>query len=645
MDSALEELNKAIETKIQLLKFTHEQAEKAIEKGNITAIERQRKTLATKVEEVHDIQVKVQERRIEKGDNLEGIQGWNTKIEDSVAAYEKAVADLDKSVKEIRDKEVEAAKWREERVAAEIREKKFEEELRLEKAKLEQRFKYERKIEESRKGQVQTKLPKLVISKFKGTHTDWTRFWGQFEAEIEAAEVSKVTKFFYLKELLEPKVRSTIEGLPLTTEGYERAKNILKTRYGKESEIVNAYVTNIMELQTVNGTNPNKIGMFYEKLLSNVQALETMGKLGEVNGYVRMPLDKLEGIRSDLVRTDDSWQEWKFPHVIEALRKWTERNPPKPDEREEKAPPKPGKSRSFQTKEKEIHPRPCVYCDNSQHKSVSCDKIIKSSDRKKQLSLKKLCFNCTGSSHRASECRCSTVCQLCHKKHHTSICETRPQHLLVVNSENSVKYPVVVVEINGIQCRALLDTGAGSSYASAALLDRTGKRPKRKEFRRIEMMMQTTNKEVEIYGEVIKSLSGDFHLETEVTKVNRGVLLNLENPRYQDLIKQFDHLKGVTMQDTDTKEELPVHLILGTSEYTKIKTKTALKIGKPGEPVAELTQLGWTIMYPGREPADLTKMLITQTTASNYEDLCRPDVLGPRACRLDVLSPRSFLVP
>ena len=198
----------------------------------------------------------------------------------------------------------------------------------------------------------------------------------------------------------------------------------------------------------------------------------------------------------------------------------------------------------------------------------------------------------------------------------------------MANSENSVKYPVVVVEINGIQCRALLDTGAGSSYASAALLDRTGKRPKRKEFRRIEMMMQTTNKEVEIYGVVIKSLSGDFHLETEVTKVNRGVLLNLENPRYQDLIKQFDHLKGVTMQDTDTKEELPVHLILGTSEYTKIKTKTAPKIGKPGQPVAELGQLGWTIMYPGREPADLTKMLITQTTASNYEDLCRLDVLG-----------------
>ena len=132
MDSALKELKKAIETKILLLKFTHEQAEKVIEKGNITAIQRQCKTLATKVE-VHDIQVKVQERRIEKGDNLEEIQGWNAKIKTAWPRTKKAVADLGKSVKEIRHKEVEAAKWKEEKIVAGIREKKFKEELQLEK--------------------------------------------------------------------------------------------------------------------------------------------------------------------------------------------------------------------------------------------------------------------------------------------------------------------------------------------------------------------------------------------------------------------------------------------------------------------------------------------------------------------------------
>ena len=36
---------------------------------------------------------------------------------------------------------------------------------------------------------------------------------------------------------------------------------------------------------------------------------------------------------------------------------------------------------------------------------------------------------------------------------------------------STVIYPVVVVEVQGVKCRALLDTGAGCSYASAALID------------------------------------------------------------------------------------------------------------------------------------------------------------------------------
>ena len=44
-------------------------------------------------------------------------------------------------------------------------------------------------------------------------------------------------------------------------------------------------------------------------------------------GYVRMTLDKLSGITANLVRTYDNRQEWKFMHLVEALKKWTERNP------------------------------------------------------------------------------------------------------------------------------------------------------------------------------------------------------------------------------------------------------------------------------------------------------------------------------
>ena len=157
--------------------------------------------------------------------------------------------------------------------------------------------------------------------------SDWLRFWNQFQSGIDDADIAQVTKFSYLKELLDPKVRACVDGLPFTTEGYERAKNIVKSNYGKDNEVFNAYVQNIIGLPKIPGSQPDKVHAFFETLLTSVQSLETLGKLVEVSGYVRMTLDKLEGIRSDLVRTDDDWQSWKFPQLVEALRKWTERNP------------------------------------------------------------------------------------------------------------------------------------------------------------------------------------------------------------------------------------------------------------------------------------------------------------------------------
>ena len=86
-----------------------------------------------------------------------------------------------------------------------------------------------------------------------------------------------------------------------------------------------------------------------------------------------------------------------------------------------------------------------------------------------------------------------------------------------------------------------------------------------------------------------QQFDGRIPASTEVTKVDRGTLLSLGNPRYKGLLERYDHLKGVMKDDVDD-EELPVHLILGTNEYAQIKTETRPKIGKPGEPIAELTR-------------------------------------------------------
>ena len=150
--------------------------------------------------------------------------------------------------------------------------KEREDELKFERAQLEQKLEFERKLEESRNKYAiksrevkaseapRTKLRKLTITKFNGSHTDWFRFWNIFEVEIDkCGHVPAVSKFAYLKDLLEPKVRTGIDGLPFSSEGYERAKNILITKYGKTSETVNAYIQNIMALPLISGSNIMKI--------------------------------------------------------------------------------------------------------------------------------------------------------------------------------------------------------------------------------------------------------------------------------------------------------------------------------------------------------------------------------------------------
>ena len=161
------------------------------------------------------------------------------------------------------------------------------------------------------------KLPKLVIYKFEGTALDWFRFWNQCETEIDQQDhKSPVTKYSYLKEFLLPHVRKLVDSLPFTSEGYSRAKAILQTKLGKPTVVANAHINCIISLPVVFGSHPNKVHDFYEKLMSSVQALETMRDLNVIKGYVRNTLDKLPGIRADLVRLDNSWQDWGFCDIV-----------------------------------------------------------------------------------------------------------------------------------------------------------------------------------------------------------------------------------------------------------------------------------------------------------------------------------------
>ena len=125
---------------------------------------------------------------------------------------------------------------------------------------------------------------------------------------------------------------------------------------------------------------------------------------------------------------------------------------------------------------------------------------------------KKLCYNCTGKYHCAAECRSKRSCNNCNKRHHTSICNKKTKSVLTLASSevNNVIYPVVVVLINDIKYRVFLESGAGSSYISSTIANLLRKPPVRKETKRIEMMVNLTLRNIEIYEATIEDLLRNF---------------------------------------------------------------------------------------------------------------------------------------
>ena len=624
-------------TKRLQLAMATKRAPKILEAGKSEPIKRHLETLQTIVSEINQCKRTVEAEKIAEKEDISEINTWNDEIDNELE-----MADCE--IKRLQERLAEREHTH--KFAAQEEQFRFEMKLHEEKLRLQSEFAKKSattsETEESGACFTQTaKLPKLVISKFEGSCMDWPRFWGQFTEAIDKSSIPPITKFTYLCELLSPKVKRCVEALPFSPEGYNRAKAVLQDKYGKESEIIKCYVKEIIDLPQITSSNPRKVAEFSDKLTYCVQALETMNKLSLINGNVSMTLEKLSGIRGDLVRTDPDWESWDFVRLVESLRQWLRRNPPTPHDETYRD----NRRKLFQARE-EFQVKGCIYCGDPAHKAVQCDKITDVSERRRILAKRGLCFNCATRPHRAAVCPSKSSCTICNRRHHTSICDqtknnddspgnNQPQQ----TSKGPVKklmtdgvcgegiFPVVVIKVNGITCRALIDSGASSSYASAKLINLLNVKPSEIKRQRVDMLMSSCSSVLESYDVNISATDESYHMNVKVTKVEKGQLLSINNPEYRKLKQRYEHLKSVQIDDHDTKQQLPVHVILGSGEYARIKTDERPIVGGDCEPVAERTKLGWFVMSPGAD-FDQRTMLLTQTSRVDFERLCRLDVLG-----------------
>ena len=399
-----------LQTKLTQLEIHAKRMEQVLHSGSVEAIEGHTGALRSTISQADELKRALEALKIEAEEDLGDIGTWNTTIDLQLMKADEEVGKLHKWLENRRRQEETAAR---------------EDQLNFEMKLHEQKMKLQTEIvmQASHEGggspkQTQAKLPKMEIQRFEGSNLDWPRFWGQFTEKIDKAEIAPINKFTYLCRLLGPKVKTAVEALPFTAEGYKRAKSILLSNHGKESEITKVFVKEIMALPVITSANPRRISEFSEKLTYSVQALETMNKLCEVNGNVPMTLDKLPAIRRDLLRTDPDWEKWNFAQLSEAVRLWTKRNQIEERETSEQPNLKRDCSRKlFQARGGDGKPNKCVYCGDVTHRSSECQKISTLNERKQFLARKQLCFNCATPNHHAAECFSKKTCLHCHKCH------------------------------------------------------------------------------------------------------------------------------------------------------------------------------------------------------------------------------------
>ena len=94
------------------------------------------------------------------------------------------------------------------------------------------------------------KLPKINLPKFNGDITRFNQFWQSFECAVHKNDsVPVVNKLNYLFSLLEGPAYRAVEGLELQENNYEHVVDILKTRFGKKQQIINAHMQALLKLQ------------------------------------------------------------------------------------------------------------------------------------------------------------------------------------------------------------------------------------------------------------------------------------------------------------------------------------------------------------------------------------------------------------
>ncbi|XP_013161513.1 PREDICTED: uncharacterized protein LOC106113334, partial [Papilio xuthus] len=464
--------------------------------------------------------------------------------------------------------------------------------------------------------------PKFIyeLPFFDGNIEEWLAFKVMYEDT--AFMFSSVQNMARLRRAIKGNAKEAIKSLLFSDTGPDEVMRALGRRYGRPDALVMAELDKIRSLQRIS-EDPSDICAFANQINNSVATIRGLKK----PYYLRSPemsrqiLDKLpsvlkfrwydyaakmneddcsdlKSISTFLNNEADKCGAFATVNLKSGYRRNTRSLVNSTRQLDQSEP---------QTKEIK-----CPLCHGN-HFLVACQNFRDKSIQDRWVTVKSIavCFKCLRHKYTKGYCR-SPPCKICRRGHHTMLHYKRSERL---NNEqaSSQEATIEAQQVNTVQAqKAYLKMisvevfGSKGSKRITALLD---------EGSTVSLLNADVSQEIGLSGRterlVLETVGGKRIIETDSQKINlkiKGIHQNktrvLQGVRtVQNLklasqllekkrLENYSHLREIS--DTLYYEEEPPQLLIGQDNWEFIISREVRK-GKPGQPVASLTELGWVL--------------------------------------------------
>ena len=484
-----------------------------------------------------------------------------------------------------------------------------------------------------------SRLPTPEPPVFKGDPSQYRDWKVAYDTLIENKPIAITEKMFYLKQYTSGAAREAITGYFVTNSetAYKSAKDVLHRRYGSDYIVTEAMRDQLDQWPTIRPKDPKGLRAFADYLATCLASMEDIPDLSILNDVrenrklqAKLP-DRLRNSWAKIVydKREDAGVFPTFERFVKFLQREADIacDPTTQAER----------SQSYQHRSNDA-PRArnlatsltedCLFCKRTNHQTPACHQLAKATSNDQQEFVKKngLCFGCLGKGHRTRDCTNRATCEKCGKPHPTSLhyeprtpsrqspepaqaqASDRPQevtsHTVASPSSASLTSMIVPVWVSHpnqpgkeVLTYAMLDSQSDATFVSNDVIEELQAPVQRAELRITTMtskqaLVQTSKVSDLVVRGYGRSRSTPVALPTSYTR--KEIPVSRDHIPTSDQARKWKHLKKIADQ-IPPLQRCAVGILIGYNcPYAMAPVRHV--IGKPGEPFAIETEIGWSIV-------------------------------------------------